>query len=136
MATGAYYGNKTAVSWAHEFGALLTFSFTNSYRGYNIEDLAEHSSFVEVAYLLIYGDLPTKQQLDTWNTRLMRHTYVHENMIDYMKSFRYDAHPVSILHFKEKFLSRLERQQNAHARKTNPDGHARLLHRRNVDISP
>ncbi|KAJ3252980.1 hypothetical protein HDU77_004394 [Chytriomyces hyalinus] len=67
------------------------------YRGYNIEDLAEHSSFVEVSYLLIYGDLPTKKQLDTWNTRIMRHTYVHENMIDYMKSFRYDAHPMGML---------------------------------------
>ncbi|KAJ3385779.1 hypothetical protein HDU84_002021 [Entophlyctis sp. JEL0112] len=67
------------------------------YRGYNIEDLAENSSFIEVSYLLIYGELPTKQQLATWNSRIMRHTFVHENMIDYMKSFRYDAHPMGML---------------------------------------
>ncbi|KAJ3122817.1 hypothetical protein HK100_011840 [Physocladia obscura] len=67
------------------------------YRGYNIEELAEHSSFIEVSYLLIYGELPTRQQLATWNARIMRHTFVHENMLEYMKSFRYDAHPMGML---------------------------------------
>ncbi|KAI9340166.1 citrate synthase [Zopfochytrium polystomum] len=67
------------------------------YRGYPIEELAEKSSFLEVSYLLIYGELPTARQLDTWTTRIMRHTFVHENMIDYLKSFRYDAHPMGMI---------------------------------------
>ncbi|RKO94525.1 citrate synthase-like protein, partial [Blyttiomyces helicus] len=67
------------------------------YRGYNIEDLAEKSSFLEVSYLLIYGDLPTREQLLTWNTRVMRHTFIHENMVDFLRSFRYDAHPMGML---------------------------------------
>jgi citrate synthase len=67
------------------------------YRGYDIEDLAEHSSFLEVSYLLIYGELPSKEQLDIWTTRIMRHTFVHENMTEYLKSFRYDSHPMGML---------------------------------------
>ncbi|KAJ3145336.1 hypothetical protein HK101_002510 [Irineochytrium annulatum] len=67
------------------------------YRGYDIEVLAEKSSFLEVSYLLIYGELPTAAQYDTWTTRVMRHTFVHENMIDYLRSFRYDAHPMGML---------------------------------------
>ncbi|KAJ3168291.1 hypothetical protein HDU88_001731 [Geranomyces variabilis] len=67
------------------------------YRGYNIEDLAEHSTFLEVAYLLIFGDLPTREQLLTWNTRIMRHTFIHENLVDYLRSFRYDAHPMGMV---------------------------------------
>ena len=67
------------------------------YRGYDIQDLAENSTFLEVAYLLIYGDLPTTPQLETWNARVMRHTFIHENMVEYLKNFRYDAHPMGIL---------------------------------------
>ena len=67
------------------------------YRGYPIEQLAEQSSFLEVAYLLIYGELPTKAELDYWKTRIMRHTYIHENLAELMKSFRYDAHPMGML---------------------------------------
>ncbi|KAJ3098140.1 hypothetical protein HDU97_004286 [Phlyctochytrium planicorne] len=67
------------------------------YRGYDIEELAEKSSFLEVSYLLIFGELPTARQFETWTTRVMRHTYVHENMIEYLKSFRYDAHPMGML---------------------------------------
>ncbi|KAI9146362.1 citrate synthase-like protein [Paraphysoderma sedebokerense] len=66
------------------------------YRGYNIEELAEKSSFLEVAFLLIYGELPDRAQLEQWETKVMRHTYIHENLIDYMKSFRYDAHPMGM----------------------------------------
>ncbi|KAI8839949.1 citrate synthase-like protein [Chytridium lagenaria] len=58
------------------------------YRGYDIEELAEKSSFLE---------LPTARQFETWTTRVMRHTYVHENMNEYLKSFRYDAHPMGML---------------------------------------
>lgn len=64
------------------------------YRGYPIEQLAEQSSFLEVAYLLIKGELPTERQLDYWEYRIMRHTYIHENMVSLMKDFRYDAHPM------------------------------------------
>jgi citrate synthase len=67
------------------------------YRGYPIEELAEKSSFLECAYLLIYGELPTAEQLDHWTTRIMRHTYLHENLVRIIESFRYDAHPMGIL---------------------------------------
>lgn len=62
-------------------------------RGYPIEELAEKSTFLEVAYLLINGDLPTRKQLEDWNKLIMHHTYIHENLTDLMKTFRYDAHP-------------------------------------------
>eukprot|EP01027_Heterolobosea_sp_BB2_P015073 GEZU01021596.1.p1 GENE.GEZU01021596.1~~GEZU01021596.1.p1 ORF type:complete len:464 (+),score=160.99 GEZU01021596.1:435-1826(+) len=67
------------------------------YRGYNIEDLAMNSTFMEVAFLLINGALPTKKQLDFWNMRISRHTYLHENLIQLLKTFRYDAHPMGML---------------------------------------
>ncbi len=57
------------------------------YRGYAIEDLAENSTFLEVAYLLIYGELPTSDQLTAWTTRVMRHTFIHENMIEFLKEY-------------------------------------------------
>lgn len=64
------------------------------YRGYDIEELAEKASFLEVAFLLINGDLPDKNQLGLWEERVMKHTYLHENMTTLLKQFRYDAHPV------------------------------------------
>ena len=67
------------------------------YRGYPIEDLAEKSSFLECAYLLIYGELPDADQLEHWTNRIMRHTYIHENLARMIESFRYDAHPMGIL---------------------------------------
>jgi len=67
------------------------------YRGYPIEQLAENSDFLEVAYLLLYGDLPNKEQSAHWNGRIMRHTYIHESLTRLMAVFRYDAHPMSIL---------------------------------------
>lgn len=67
------------------------------YRGYDIADLAEHSSFLEVSYLLIFGDLPTEVQFEKWSTRMLRHTLIHENLIDYLRSFRYDAHPMGMV---------------------------------------
>ena len=67
------------------------------YRGYPIEQLAEHSNFLEVAYLLIYGELPTTDKLEHWTQRIMRHTYIHENLADMMQDFRYDAHPMGML---------------------------------------
>jgi citrate synthase len=67
------------------------------YRGYPIEQLAEQSNYLEVAYLLIHGDLPTKQQYDEWEHEVTIHTFVHENIKDFMQGFRYDAHPMGML---------------------------------------
>jgi citrate synthase len=67
------------------------------YRGYPIQDLAEKSTHLEVSYLLIYGELPTKDQLQEWDKRIMHHTYIHENLVNMMRSFRYDAHPMAML---------------------------------------
>ena len=68
-----------------------------TYRGYPIEELATKSNFLEVAYLLIYGELPTKSQFNFWSSRIMKHTYIHEDVAEMMKSFRYDAHPMGML---------------------------------------
>ncbi|MGO9751138.1 MAG: citrate synthase [Solirubrobacteraceae bacterium] len=67
------------------------------YRGYPIEQLAEKSSYLEVAYLLIHGALPRKAQLDDWVYRITTHTFVHENIKGFMQGFRYDAHPMGML---------------------------------------
>src|SRR5919199_1737052 len=67
------------------------------YRGYPIEELCEHSNYLEVAYLLIYGELPTKQQWEAWEHEITHHTYVHENIKKLMEGFRYDAHPMGML---------------------------------------
>ena len=67
------------------------------YRGYPIEQLAEHSTFLEVAYLLIHGELPTKEQHDAWVHEITFHTFVHENLKSLMQGFRYDAHPMGML---------------------------------------
>ncbi|MGN6160964.1 MAG: citrate/2-methylcitrate synthase, partial [Marmoricola sp.] len=61
------------------------------YRGYPIEQLAEKSTFLEVAYLLVYGELPTKEQYEQWVHEITFHTYVHENVKGFMQGFRYDA---------------------------------------------
>jgi citrate synthase len=68
-----------------------------SYRGYSIEELVQRSSFLEVAYLLIYGNLPSETQLDTWNTKIMHHTFIHEDLIAQMKCSRYNSHPQSMV---------------------------------------
>ena len=67
------------------------------YRGYPIEQLAEQSTFLEVAYLLLFGELPTQAQYDKWVHDVMHHTFVHENLARMVESFRYDAHPMSML---------------------------------------
>jgi citrate synthase len=67
------------------------------YRGYPIEQLAEKSSYREVAYLLIHGELPTEAQLKEWRHEITIHTFVHENVKEFMQGFRYDAHPMGML---------------------------------------
>ena len=67
------------------------------YRGYPIEQLAEQSTYLEVAYLLVHGELPTQKQLDEWTHEITIHTFVHENVKDFMQGFRHDAHPMGML---------------------------------------
>ena len=79
------------------------------HRGYSIEDLCEHATYLEVAYLLVCGELPTQEQLDEWVHEITIHTYVHENM--------------------REFLARLPLRRA-------PDGHAARLRRRALDLLP
>jgi citrate synthase len=86
------YGNtahcKSAITFIDGDKGILR------YRGYPIEQIAERGSFLETAYLLLYGELPTKAQLTTWSRDIMLHTFVHENVKIFMDGFRYDAHPM------------------------------------------
>src|SRR5680860_1009857 len=67
------------------------------YRGYPIEQLGESSNFLEVAYLLIHGELPTPDQHDAWVHDITHHTYIHENIKQFMDGFHHDAHPMGML---------------------------------------
>ena len=67
------------------------------YRGYPIEQLAENATFLEVAWLLLHGELPTQKEYDKWVHDVTYHTYVHENIKSFLTGFRYDAHPMSML---------------------------------------
>jgi citrate synthase len=68
------------------------------YRGYPIEQLAERSTFLEVAYLLIFGELPNATQLEAWTHEITHHTFIHENMRKrFLEGFHYDAHPMGML---------------------------------------
>jgi citrate synthase len=66
------------------------------YRGYPIEQLAEHSTFLETAYLILFGELPTPAQLEAWTREITLHTMLHENIKKLMEGFQYDAHPMGI----------------------------------------
>lgn len=89
------YGNtgacKSAVTFIDGDKGILR------YRGYPIEQLAEHSSFLEVSHLLIWGELPNKQQLTDFQQALTRHTLIHEDMRRFFEAFPPDAHPMAIL---------------------------------------
>ena len=67
------------------------------YRGYPIEQLAERSTFLEVAYLLLNGELPSEGELDAWRDQITHHTFVHENVKKFIDGFHHDAHPMGIL---------------------------------------
>jgi citrate synthase len=96
--------------WFHD-PALMTTAMTQSaiteldgeagilrYRGYPIEQLAEHSTYLEVAYLLVNGELPNDEQLTSWKHEITHHTFIHENMRKrFMEGFHYDAHPMGML---------------------------------------
>jgi citrate synthase len=82
---------RSAITWIDgEKGELW-------YRGIPIEQLCEQSTYLEVAYLLIYGELPTNDELDRWTHDITHHTYVHENIKKFVEGFRYDAHPMGML---------------------------------------
>jgi len=67
------------------------------YRGYPIEQLAERSTFVEVSYLLLYGELPTEKQLNAFRNELTYHTMIHEKIYSFISGFHYDAHPMAMM---------------------------------------
>ncbi|MGH9136334.1 MAG: citrate synthase [Acidimicrobiales bacterium] len=96
--------------WFYDPGFMTTASCTSAiteldgdngilrYRGYPIEQLAEQSTYLEVAYLLVHGQLPQKDQLDQWVHEVTYHTFIHENMRKrFMDGFHYDAHPMGML---------------------------------------
>ena len=100
---------RDAGVFTHDMGFLATASCQSDitfidgdqgvlmYRGYPIEQLAAHSNFLEVSYLLLYGELPTKEQLEAFDTSITRHTMLNEGMLRFFNGFRYDAHPMAVL---------------------------------------
>jgi len=67
------------------------------YRGYPIEELAEKSTYLETAYLILYGELPTRAQLEDWTYHVTHHTFIHESIKKFLDGFHYDAHPMGML---------------------------------------
>src|SRR3990172_6259087 len=67
------------------------------YRGYPIEQLAESSTYLETAYLVLHGELPTRAQLDAWTWEVTHHTWIHESIKKFLDGFHYDAHPMGML---------------------------------------
>ena len=92
------------------------------YRGYPIEQLAEYGTYLETAYLLIHGELPTAGELEVWTHEITYHTLVHENVKSLMDGFRYDAHPmgmlVSVLAALSTFYPEASQVDNPHVRMT------------------
>jgi citrate synthase len=66
------------------------------YRGIPIEQLAQNSNYLETAYLILFGELPSKDEYDNWEHEILHHTFIHENIKSLIEAFRYDAHPMSI----------------------------------------
>ena len=88
VATGSCSSDITFIDG--EEGVLM-------YRGYPVEQLAEHSNFLEVSYLLLHGELPTADELAKFDETIRRHTMLNEGMLNFFKGFRYDAHPMAML---------------------------------------
>lgn len=88
---GSTASTKSAITYIDgDKGVLL-------YRGYPIEQLAEHSSFLEVAYLLLNGELPKKAEFDSFSNEITHHTMMHESQKEFFKGFHHDAHPMAML---------------------------------------
>ena len=88
VATGSCASDITFIDG--EEGVLM-------YRGYPVEQLAKHSSFLEVSYLLLHGNLPTAAELEAFESTIRTHTMLNEGMLSFFKGFRYDAHPMAML---------------------------------------
>ena len=88
MSTGSCESAITFIDG--EKGVLL-------YRGYPIEQLAQHSSYLEVCYLLLYGELPSAAQMTNFQNMIMHHTMIHEGLLHFFSGFRHDAHPMAIM---------------------------------------
>ena len=86
------------------------------HRGYPIEQLCEHSSYLEVAYLLVFGELPTEAQLERWVFDITHHTFVHEDIKQFLQRFRYDAHPMGMLLAGRRGAVHLLPRRQAHRR--------------------
>jgi len=83
---------ESAITYLDGDGGVLR------YRGYPIEQLAERSTYLEVAYLLLHGELPTTSEFDVWQREITMHTFIHENMRKrFLEGFHYDAHPMGML---------------------------------------
>src|SRR5487761_616553 len=67
------------------------------YRGYPIEELAERSTYLETAYLIVFGELPTRKQLEDWSYHVTHHTFIHESIKKFLDGFHYDAHPMGMI---------------------------------------
>src|SRR6202163_815081 len=67
------------------------------YRGYSIEELAEKSTYLETAYLILHGELPTRAQLEEWTYHITHHTFIHESVKKFLDGFHYDAHPMGMM---------------------------------------
>jgi citrate synthase len=81
---------KSAITYIDGDAGIL------QYRGIPIDQLAEQSTYLETAYLIMYGELPTKEQLAVWTYEITHHTFLHESTKHLMEAFRYDAHPMSM----------------------------------------
>ena len=88
VATGSCKSDITFIDG--EEGVLM-------YRGYPVEQLAKHSNFIEVCYLLLHGSLPTKSEPAAFDHTIRTHTMLNEGMLNFFKGFRYDAHPMAQL---------------------------------------
>lgn len=97
-------------------GALYPVYSTTAYffpsRGYPIEQLASQSSFLECAYLLIYGSLPTRAQLSHFDREVLNHGVMHADAAGFFRAFRYDAHPMAILTSAFAYLGSYYREAN------------------------
>ena len=107
LGISALYENQGVFTYDPGFGATASCSSTVTYvdgeqgilryRGYPIEQLAKHSSFIEVAYLLLYGELPTKPELEEFDVSIRTHTMLNESFLRFFNGFHHDAHPMAMV---------------------------------------
>ena len=106
------------------------------YRGYPIEQLAEKSTYLEVAYLLLFGELPTTAQLNGWQENITTHTMLHENIKHLMRGFRYDAHPMGVFLSTVGALSTFYTDAKQRRRRRGAAAAVRAADRQDADRSP